>query len=207
MGDESEGRRNVFYGPETEGILGDDWVERPFTVTLQDHEILKGREKFTVYKILVIGSQGGSWIIFRRYGDFRRLRDKLKALFPSVRLVLPPKRWFKDNYDGEFLDERRTGLQTFLQNLTCHNDISNSVSVRQFLCVSESPGPFDSLEESRAFCAALEETNHYLQRELMEKQREVEHLRETLNERTDYINFLMKKHDCVSLLTESQKSS
>ncbi|XP_077415569.1 sorting nexin-16-like isoform X2 [Vanacampus margaritifer] len=200
MGEEPE-RRNVFGGLEVEGIFGD---KRPFAVTLQDHETLEEREKFTVYKILVLRSQGDSWIIFRRYTDFCRLQDKLKDLFPSVHLVLPPKRWFKDNYDEEFLDERQTGLQNFLHNLTYHKDISNCVAVRQFLCMTDSPGPFDSLEESRAFCATLEESNHQLQRELMEKQKEVEHLRKTLNERTTYINLLMRKVQRVSFLTKSQ---
>lgn len=48
---------------------------------------------------------------------------QLKEMFPGFRLALPPKRWFKDNYDEEFLEERQIGLQTFLQNLTVHKDI------------------------------------------------------------------------------------
>lgn len=48
---------------------------------------------------------------------------QLKKLFPSFCLALPPKRWFKDNYDEEFLDKRQIGLQTFLQKLTLHKDV------------------------------------------------------------------------------------
>lgn len=51
--------------------------------------------------------------------------SQLKELFPRFRLALPPKRWFKDNYDMEFLEERQLGLQAFLQNLIAHRDITN----------------------------------------------------------------------------------
>ena len=50
---------------------------------------------------------------------------QLKEVFPRFRLALPPKRWFKDNYDMDFLEERQIGLQTFLQNLIAHKDIIN----------------------------------------------------------------------------------
>lgn len=46
-------------------------------------------------------------------------------MFPGFRLSLPPKRWFKDNYDSDFLEDRQLGLQAFLQNLIAHKDIAN----------------------------------------------------------------------------------
>lgn len=46
-------------------------------------------------------------------------------MFPGFRLALPPKRWFKDNYDSDFLEDRQLGLQAFLQNLVAHKDIAN----------------------------------------------------------------------------------
>jgi len=50
---------------------------------------------------------------------------QLKEMFPGFRLSLPPKRWFKDNYDTDFLDDRQHGLQAFLQNLVAHKDIAH----------------------------------------------------------------------------------
>lgn len=50
---------------------------------------------------------------------------QLKDMFPGFRLSLPPKRWFKDNYDSDFLEDRQLGLQAFLQNLIAHKDIAN----------------------------------------------------------------------------------
>lgn len=86
-------------------------------------------------------------------------------------MTLPPKRFIKDNYEKRFLDGRRLGLQTFLENLTLNKDIvSRCVSPRQerppavyefdphflpsealknFLSMVGRLSPFDSLEDSR----------------------------------------------------------
>ncbi|XP_022068392.2 sorting nexin-16-like [Acanthochromis polyacanthus] len=188
---------------EGEGRCGESWIERPNSPTLLGYEILEERPKFTVYKILVVGSPGGRWVIFRRYTDFCRLSIKLKELFPSCRLTLPPKRWLKDNYEEEFLEKRQAGLQTFLQNLMLHKDVIRSEALRHFLCLVDPPNPFDSLEESRAFCEALEETNHRFQRELVEKQTEADRLKKTLEEKEKYSDLLVKRVKSLSRYSES----
>ncbi|XP_037550348.1 sorting nexin-16 [Nematolebias whitei] len=174
--------------------------ERPITPTVLGYEVMEERAKFTVYKILVRKTRDESWVVFRRYTDFSRLNDKLKEMFPGFRLSLPPKRWFKDNYDSDFLEDRQMGLQAFLQNLVAHKDISNCLTVREFLCLDDPPGPFDSLEESRAFCETLEESNYRLQKELLEKQKEIAFLKRKLEEREEVIILLEKRlgGGCVS---------
>ncbi|KAM9488077.1 sorting nexin-16 isoform 2-T2 [Clarias gariepinus] len=179
------------------------WEERPITPTVLGYEVMEERAKFTVYKILVKKTQDESWVVFRRYTDFSRLNDKLKEMFPGFRLSLPPKRWFKDNYDTDFLEDRQLGLQAFLQNLVAHKDIANCVAVREFLCLDEPPGPFDSLEESRAFCETLEEGNYRLQKELLEKQKEISFLKKMLEEKELYIHLLEKRINGESLTPES----
>ncbi|XP_061820847.1 sorting nexin-16 isoform X2 [Nerophis lumbriciformis] len=99
--------------------------QRPITPTVLGYEVMEERAKFTVYKVLVRKTPEESWVVFRRYTDFSRLNDKLKEMFPGFRLSLPPKRWFKDNYNDNFLEDRQLGLQTFLQNLVAHKDIAN----------------------------------------------------------------------------------
>ncbi|XP_016429662.1 sorting nexin-16 isoform X1 [Sinocyclocheilus rhinocerous] len=173
--------------PETPG---QSWEERPITPTVLGYEVMEERAKFTVYKVLVRKTLDESWVVFRRYTDFSRLNDKLKEMFPGFRLSLPPKRWFKDNYETEFLEDRQLGLQAFLQNLVAHKDIANCVAVREFLCLDDPPGPFDSLEESRAFCETLEECNYRLQKELLDKQREINCLKKTLDEKERHIQML-----------------
>lgn len=175
------------------------WEDRPSTPTILGYEVMEERAKFTVYKILVKRSPEESWVVFRRYTDFSRLNDKLKDMFPGFRLALPPKRWFKDNYNPDFLEDRQLGLQAFLQNLVAHKDIANCLAVREFLCLDDPPGPFDSLEESRAFCETLEETNYRLQKELLEKQREVDSLKKLLNEKQLHIETIEKRIRDLSL--------
>ncbi|KAF7473658.1 sorting nexin-16 [Marmota monax] len=179
-----------------------NWEDRPSTPTILGYEVMEERAKFTVYKILVKKTPEESWVVFRRYTDFSRLNDKLKEMFPGFRLALPPKRWFKDNYNVDFLEDRQLGLQAFLQNLVAHKDIANCLAVREFLCLDDPPGPFDSLEESRAFCETLEETNYHLQRELLEKQKEVESLKKLLNEKQLHINALESRIRTLSLEAE-----
>ncbi|KAM4689445.1 sorting nexin-16 [Discoglossus pictus] len=167
--------------------------ERPSTPTILGYEVMEERAKFTVYKVLVRKSPEESWVVFRRYADFSRLNDKLKEMFPGFRLALPPKRWFKDNYNYDFLEDRQLGLQAFLQNLVAHKDIANCSAVRLFLCLDDPPGPFDSLEESRAFCETLEETNYRLQKDLVEKQKALEALKKLLNEKQLHIEALERQ--------------
>ncbi|KAM4728025.1 sorting nexin-16-like [Anableps anableps] len=175
------------------GNTEESWEENSITTTLLGYEILKEREKFTIYKILVKRPEGGSWLIFRRYTDFCILSDKLKELFPSFHQALPPKRRFKDNYDGRFLEKRQLGLQAFLEDLMLHNDIITSEPVRHFLSVDDPLNPFYSTDESRAFCETLEQKNHRLLRQLLEKQREVDSLMKSLEDKESYINLLWKK--------------
>ncbi|XP_059022111.1 sorting nexin-16 isoform X1 [Mustela lutreola] len=176
--------------------------DRPSTPTILGYEVMEERAKFTVYKILVKKTPEESWIVFRRYTDFSRLNDKLKEMFPGFRLALPPKRWFKDNYNADFLEDRQLGLQAFLQNLVAHKDIANCLAVREFLCLDDPPGPFDSLEESRAFCETLEETNYRFQKELLEKQKEVESLKKLLHEKQLHIETLESRIRTLSLEPE-----
>lgn len=187
-------KENEEQNPETI-----NWENRPSTPTILGYEVMEERAKFTVYKILVKKTPEESWVVFRRYTDFSRLNDKLKDMFPGFRLALPPKRWFKDNYNTDFLEDRQLGLQAFLQNLIAHKDIANCLAVREFLCLDDPPGPFDSLEESRAFCETLEETNYRLQRELLEKQKEVESLKKLLSEKQLYLDTLESRFKTMSL--------
>ncbi|XP_006169002.1 sorting nexin-16 isoform X2 [Tupaia chinensis] len=150
-----------------------NWEDRPSTPTILGYEVMEERAKFT-----------------------------LKEMFPGFRLALPPKRWFKDNYNADFLEDRQLGLQAFLQNLVAHKDIANCLAVREFLCLDDPPGPFDSLEESRAFCETLEETNYHLQKELLEKQKEVESLKKLLHDKQLYIDTLENRIRTLSLEPE-----
>ncbi|XP_046580319.1 sorting nexin-16-like [Haliotis rubra] len=162
-------------------------------VPIQGYEVMEERAKFTVYKIQVEKSDHESWFVFRRYTDFSHLNEKLLSMFPGIRLSLPPKRWFRSNYEREFLDDRLQGLQAFLNNVTGHSDICNSKPVREFFCFDDPPGPHDSLEESRALCENLEETTYHLRQVLDDRDREILLLREELDLYKSQVAMLSKR--------------
>ncbi|XP_071508324.1 uncharacterized protein [Diadema antillarum] len=140
-------------------------------VPITGYEVMEQRSKFTVFKLNVKKSPNEGYFIFRRYTDFTRLNSKLKILFPGFRLSLPPKRWFGNNFDPIFLEDRTLGLQAFINNITGHKDVRTSGPVREFLCLNDPPGPHDSLEESRVMVDNLEELVYNLRRDVAERDR------------------------------------
>ncbi|XP_078689655.1 uncharacterized protein LOC144920974 isoform X9 [Branchiostoma floridae x Branchiostoma belcheri] len=156
-------------------------------VPIVGYEIMEQRARYTLFKIHVQVEADEGWFVFRRYSDFQRLNEKLRNLFPTFRLALPPKRWFKDNFDPNFLEDRILGLQAFVNNVIGHVDIVDSDPVREFFCLDDPPDPLDRLEESRAYvslvqalCESLEECVYNLRREVLEKNHEVEALKAEL---------------------------
>ncbi|CAM9794306.1 unnamed protein product [Lampetra planeri] len=170
----ARGGQGPGQGPEGEAS--------PFTPTIVGYEVTEERAKFTVYKVRVERNAHDSWIVFRRYADFVRLHDKLRESFPELRMELPPKRWLRDNFHPGFLEVRQRGLQAYLYSVVLNSQAARSAAVREFLCLDEPPGPFDSLEESRAFCESLEEANARLQRSLLERERELASWRQECEE-------------------------
>nr|XP_023401813.1 serine/threonine-protein kinase Sgk3 [Loxodonta africana] len=90
------------------------------------------KKRFTVYKVLV--SVGHSeWFVFRRYAEFDKLYNTLRKQFPAMALKIPAKRIFGDNFDPDFIKQRRAGLNEFIQNLVRHPELYNHPDVRAFL--------------------------------------------------------------------------
>ncbi|XP_061028146.1 serine/threonine-protein kinase Sgk3 isoform X6 [Eubalaena glacialis] len=90
------------------------------------------KKRFTVYKVLV--SVGRSeWFVFRRYAEFDKLYNTLRKQFPAMALKIPAKRIFGDNFDPDFIKQRRAGLNEFIQNLVRHPELYNHPDVRAFL--------------------------------------------------------------------------
>lgn len=164
-----------FYASPGKSLHGE------FLFPIQGYEVMEARSKFTIFKVKVqhIASEQ-QWFIFRRYTDFARLNKLLRGLFPGLRLALPPKRWFGDNFDPVFLEDRLLGLQAFITNVTSHPEISCTDSVRQFFCLDEPPDPRESLEESRLLCESLEETASSQELMLRERDLEIARLRAQL---------------------------
>ncbi|KDR18303.1 sorting nexin-16 [Zootermopsis nevadensis] len=152
-----------------------------YNIPIIGYEIMEERARFTVYKLRIENSvTGDCWFVFRRYTDFVRLFSKLKTDFPSVKLTLPRKRWFGDNFDPNFLEDRIHGLQCFVNAILEHQDLYTAPSVQDFFCLNEPPAYAESVEESRAIFEALEETIYHLRSQLKEKDMELNRLRASL---------------------------
>lgn len=122
------------------------------------YEVVEARKRFTVYQIFVQLGSERNWHVFRRYSDFARMDEGLRKLFSNFYGVLPPKKFFGDNFDPIFIEQRKQGLQEYIDNVLIRQDIITAQPVVEFFCFDDPPGPYDSLEESRAFIETLEDT-------------------------------------------------
>uniref|UniRef100_A0A3B4ULE8 Serine/threonine-protein kinase Sgk1 n=2 Tax=Seriola TaxID=8160 RepID=A0A3B4ULE8_SERDU len=89
------------------------------------------RKRYTVYKVMVsVGQQ--EWFVFRRYAEFDKLYNILRKQFPSMNLKIPAKRIFGDNFDPEFIKQRRAGLHEFIKRIVSHPQLCNHAKPTDF---------------------------------------------------------------------------
>ncbi|PNF43736.1 hypothetical protein B7P43_G13772 [Cryptotermes secundus] len=175
-------------------------VNTCFRIPIIGYEIMEERARFTVYKLRIENIvTGDCWFVFRRYTDFVRLFSKLKTDFPSIKLTLPRKRWFGNNFDPIFLEDRICGLQCFVNSILEHQELCTAPTVQDFFCLNEPPTCAESMEESRAIFEALEETIYHLRCQLKEKEMELNKARISLAAE------IMKKDKLSQILRNSTK--
>ncbi|XP_053622536.1 sorting nexin-16 [Plodia interpunctella] len=132
------------------------------------YEVMEERAKFTIYKLKVEDDKRDqSWLVFRRYTDFVRLYSRLKAELPTMMLPLPGKRWFRDNFEPAFLEERVRGLQIFVNALL--SKLPNHPVIREFFCLDEPPQVFTYQPEVQAVYGALEDSITTLKMKIKQK--------------------------------------
>ncbi|XP_037550010.1 serine/threonine-protein kinase Sgk3 [Nematolebias whitei] len=102
-------------------------------VSIPSHDEQRDKKKrYTVYKVIVsVGPQ--EWFVLRRYAEFDKLYNTLRKQFPSMNLKIPPKRIFGDNFDPDFLRQRRAGLHEFIKRIVSHPKVCNHPDVKSFL--------------------------------------------------------------------------
>uniref|UniRef100_A0A667XF76 Serum/glucocorticoid regulated kinase family member 3 n=1 Tax=Myripristis murdjan TaxID=586833 RepID=A0A667XF76_9TELE len=104
------------------------------------------KKRYTVYKVMVsVGRH--EWFVFRRYAEFDKLYNILRKQFPSMNLKIPAKRIFGDNFDPEFIKQRRTGLHEFIQRIVSHPQLCNHPDVRTFLQMDKMQNFSDASED------------------------------------------------------------
>nr|GAT54926.1 syntaxin [Mycena chlorophos] len=94
-------------------------------ITIPRYEERKEPSPHTVYEIRVKANIR-SWTIWRRYSEFDDLNNALKdALHEAPPALLPPKHSlsiFRSHSDPALLEERRTGLETYLRAILSAKD-------------------------------------------------------------------------------------
>ncbi|XP_075990085.1 sorting nexin-16-like [Anticarsia gemmatalis] len=148
-------------------------------IPIVGYEIMEERARFTIYKLKVEDdNRDQSWLVFRRYTDFVRLYSRIKAEQPNVNLPLPGKRWFRDNFEPAFLEERVRGLQIFVNAIL--GKLPNHPIVREFFCLDEPPQVFSYQPEVQAVYGALEDSITTLKMQLKQKDATIMHLQNRL---------------------------
>ena len=82
--------------------------------------------------------QGDSWLIRRRYREFRELHDHLKLKYPDILPQIPGKRLW-GNSDPDFVKERQEGLQRYMDNLLDMEPECSTKFFRLFLEIRDAP--------------------------------------------------------------------
>lgn len=148
-------------------------------IPIVGYEIMEERARFTIYKLKVEDDNSDqSWLVFRRYTDFVRLYSRIKAEQPNLNLPLPGKRWFRDNFEPAFLEERVRGLQIFVNAIL--SKLPNHPVVRDFFCLDEPPQVFSYQPEVQAVYGALEDSITTLKMQLRQKDATIMHLQKRL---------------------------
>lgn len=147
--------------------------------TICGRAVFEPRDRFTLYKVEVNNGER-TWVVYRRYSDFALLNKKLKRLFPGFQLNLPPKRFFKDNFNRNFIQKRQNGLQEFLRHLFSLQEIMAAKPVQEFFKLNNPPGVDEDLISCKKYCSSLELSINSLKTDLTDQDYELGRLRSEL---------------------------
>jgi len=163
--------------------IGCDVNESHYFVPIEGYEVMERRNRFTVFRLRVEDLLNDhKWLVYRRYTDFVRLNQQLIKLFPNYRFSLPSKKWFGDNFDPIFLEDRQLGLQVFLNNIICLKSVTDSKPVREFLCLDEPKDDTIDFERSHSSTDCSEESTRSLKSLLKSKDLEIDLLKKEINQ-------------------------
>ncbi|GAB6029101.1 hypothetical protein CHUAL_004884 [Chamberlinius hualienensis] len=104
--------------------------------SVANSEVWEKNKKYTVYKVLIT-AQGKTWAYYRRYNEFYKLYELLKKQLPGLRLKLPGRKLFGNNFDPLFIRSRREGLNDFVQKLVTDQRLFQNPYVKEFLGIMD----------------------------------------------------------------------
>ncbi|KAJ5622394.1 hypothetical protein N7528_005626 [Penicillium herquei] len=120
--------------PESETTRG-LWAQ---SVSIEDHVVVQGKTgvgAYVVWSCKIQTLDGGPMVVRMRYSEFDELRQRLVSSFPHAKSALPalpPKSVFY-KFRPNFLENRRVGLEYFLNCVLLNPEFSSSPIVKDFL--------------------------------------------------------------------------
>lgn len=109
-GGKSPTKGGVPTGPAVDG------QPKVLSASIDAYQTIKEDKRFTIFNIS-INTKNGKFTVFRRYSEFRDLYDGLTKAFPKDKFKFPKKRLMGNNFDEEFLQGRKKGLDEFIQKV------------------------------------------------------------------------------------------
>ncbi|GAA5809018.1 hypothetical protein MFLAVUS_002420 [Mucor flavus] len=79
------------------------------------------------------GNYASGWIVARRYSEFFALHQKLKEVYPTVKLIEFPGKWPLLKLQKPFVEARRISLEKYLRRLVEDKEICKSQEFKSFL--------------------------------------------------------------------------
>ncbi|KAJ5719833.1 hypothetical protein N7493_006711 [Penicillium malachiteum] len=120
--------------PDSETTRG-LWAQ---SVSIEDHVVVQGKTgvgAYVVWSCKIQTLDGGPMVVRMRYSEFDELRQRLVSSFPHAKSALPalpPKSVFY-KFRPNFLENRRVGLEYFLNCVLLNPEFSSSPIVKDFL--------------------------------------------------------------------------
>ncbi|KAJ5156588.1 hypothetical protein N7492_009391 [Penicillium capsulatum] len=120
--------------PESETSRG-LWAR---SVEIEDHVVVQGKTgvgAYVVWNCHIQTLDGGPMVVRMRYSEFDDLRQRLISAFPHARNALPalPPKSVLYKFRPTFLENRRAGLEYFLNCVLLNPEFSSSPVVKDFL--------------------------------------------------------------------------
>lgn len=109
------------------------------SVCIEDYVIVNGSRTnigaFVTWNITVETLQGSTMRIRKRYSEFDDLQSRLLQTFPNSAAAMPqlPRKSVISKFRPKFLENRRAGLQYFLNCILLNPEFSGSPVLKEFL--------------------------------------------------------------------------
>ncbi|KAJ5140509.1 hypothetical protein N7448_003917 [Penicillium atrosanguineum] len=108
------------------------------SLSIEDHCVVQGKTgvgAYVVWNCTVHTLDGGPMVVRLRYSEFDELRQRLVSSFPHARSALPalPPKSVLFRFRPTFLENRRVGLEYFLNCILLNPEFSSSPIVKDFL--------------------------------------------------------------------------